>query len=149
MIHCSTCDKTFSPKGIKNHEQACSGKNKTIATPSTFGDAFQILLRMLSHIKLSWLIPEWNILSLIYYCLIVYPVGYIIVFRLLLSPAWDIVNAIWKIGEASAQMYDALGLTPDSILRSKEPLEAGPAGYFWSFLVKGAKFIQDFNDANK
>jgi hypothetical protein len=100
----------------------------------------------MSHIKLSWLVPEWDILSLLYYFLVVYPVGYIVVYRLMLCPAWDILAAIWRIGEWSASLYDKLGVTPASILHKEEIVDGGAGGYLWKFFVKAAKFVKDFDD---
>lgn len=140
-MNCSNCDRTFSPKGIKNHEATCNGKNKPALQNSNFGEIFQAIIRGLAYIKVSWFIPEWNILSLVFYCAIVYPMLYMLVVRLLLAPVWDVLTIIFKIGEWFASFYDAVGITPNSIPRPEQS-EKSPGRVALSWLTTFGTFIK-------
>ena len=146
MIQCSNCDRTFSSKGIKNHEMACQGKTKLTRNPNTFGEALIALFKLLGRLQLSWFVPEWNILSLLFYCLVVYPVAYMVFFRLLFAPVWDLVCLVWTIGQHTARFYDRLGFTPKSIPKEDTKAE-GDFNASWALLVSIADLIKNFGNA--
>lgn len=100
---------------------------------------------ILGRIKLSWFVPEWNIMSLLFYCVLVYPVAYMLVFRLLMAPVWDFVSLAWTIGKWFASLYDSIGITPGSIPHEKIQMDT-PASFGWKFAVKFAELIKDIGD---
>ena len=105
---------------------------------------FQILA-ILGKIKVSWLIPEWNILSLVFYCVVVYPVAYMLVARLFMAPIWDIISLVWRIGKWVAGIYDKIGITPDSIPK-EESATSSPSGFWWGLMVSMAEHIKEFGN---
>jgi hypothetical protein len=100
---------------------------------------------ILGRIKLSWFVPEWNIMSLLFYCVIVYPVAYMLVFRLLMAPVWDFISLSWTIGKWFASLYDSMGITPGSIPYERAQ-NTTSTGFGWKVAVKFAELVKELGN---
>jgi hypothetical protein len=141
MYNCSTCDKSFSSKGIKNHEQACQGKLKLPDRNNSITSISQLLWKVAGYIKLSWFIPDYNMGSLLYYFFIVYPLMYIVGYRMFFTPIWEILSGLLVFARYIASLYDRFGVTPNGVPHDasyEASLKTGAFGVFIHLLNQTA-----------
>jgi|688.fasta_scaffold225150_2 hypothetical protein len=101
----------------------------------------QIILKAAGYIKLSWFIPDFTIGSLLYYCFVVYPMLYILGYRMFISPFWDIFCGLLGFARYIASLYDRYGVTPESFPRDAKyegTLKSGLFGVFTHVLNQTA-----------
>jgi hypothetical protein len=66
--------------------------------------------------------------SLLYYFFVVYPLMYIVGYRMFFHPAWEILGAVLAFAKHIASLYDKFGVTPNSVPHDENYEESSRSG---------------------
>ena len=143
-MQCPECDKVFEKRGFRNHLLKC-GKTPVSTGKLTPLQAWYHIINTILSIDVRWLLPEANLLSVLFYVLIVYPMMYVFVWRMLIQPVLDIITVSLYWAKYIASWYNMFGFIPDSVPKDtffeKTQMTNGTVD-FWSLVLQFATFLR-------
>jgi hypothetical protein len=93
---------------------------------------------ILANTDFSWLLPDMTFGGWALRLVFVYPLIYLLGYRMLVRPVWDVLCSFYYLVAWTTKMWDKSGFVPDSVMREEEAIVGGPgplieSGLRWTF----------------